>query len=328
MHQEAKEEFSIVIPVIEGSDDIEALLKCLENQTHIPSEIIIVESKTKDSDFSKEIIDRFTHLPIKYILSSRMMPGEARNVGIKTASKKWVAFLDIRTFPPENWLESINKIIKTSDFKFIKALIKCRSNSRFQNLLKYSSYGNNIFEGLPGSAIRRNSLSQKYEFIGDVRAGEDIEWINKIENDFSFGVNNQSIIIYEGLPKTLITAAKKWYLYAFANSKLKFARLQEITYFFVLIFLLIFAYNWNFFATGGQWNQSPYFIPHLNKILWIILFLIYFFFRAFYLPKNRGVSKKELLPLNWIGVGFIGMLIDLIKAPGRLLGVFYIRKKK
>ena len=28
-----------------------------------------------------------------------------------------------------------------------------------------------------------------------------------------------------------------------------------------------------------------------------------------------------------IGVGFIGMLIDLIKAPGRLLGVFYIRKR-
>ena len=62
VHQEAKEEFSIVIPVIEGSDDIEALLKC-ENQIHIPSEIIIVESKTKDLIFLKKllIIHTFTN---------------------------------------------------------------------------------------------------------------------------------------------------------------------------------------------------------------------------------------------------------------------------
>ena len=94
------------------------------------------------------------------------------------------------------------------------------------------------------------------------------------------------------------------------------------------IFSYLIFFNWNYIFTNDQWDKSPYFIPHINKIVWSIFFFMYFFFRGFYMPLRRGVNKNFLFPYNWLKVSLIGLLIDLSKLPGRILGYFYFIKIK
>jgi hypothetical protein len=95
---------------------------------------------------------------------------------------------------------------------------------------------------------------------------------------------------------------------------------QKFLYFLLFIASLISLYSWNYLSTGGEWSSSPYFVPHLNKVVWFFLFLFYFIYRAIVRPIRLEVSKHYLFPFNWFAVGWIGVLIDLVKAPGRVVG--------
>ena len=47
------------------------------------------------------------------------------------------------------------------------------------NLILDLSYGNVIYESVPGTALFKKKFYQAGEFIDSVRAGEDIEWRNR-----------------------------------------------------------------------------------------------------------------------------------------------------
>jgi hypothetical protein len=85
---------------------------------------------------------------------------------------------------------------------------------------------------------------------------------------------------------------------------------------------LYFIYSWNYLFTSGSWDESPYFIPNLNKVLWALILVSYSFFRSIYLPLKKKEKLSYIFPVNWIFVGLIGCMIDLLKMPGRLFGLW------
>jgi hypothetical protein len=44
------------------------------------------------------------------------------------------------------------------------------------------------------------------------------------------------------------------------------------------------------------------------------------FYRGIYFPLKNEVGVKNLFPIRWLAVGILGVLLDLAKAPGYLLG--------
>ena len=50
------------------------------------------------------------------------------------------------------------------------------------------------------------------------------------------------------------------------------------------------------------------------------LLTIGFIFRAFIAPIRLGANLNDLFPLRWILMGSLGLVNDLFKAPGYLLG--------
>lgn len=78
------------------------------------------------------------------------------------------------------------------------------------------------------------------------------------------------------------------------------------------------VYRWN-----GQISKSIDFIvyfPHITKIYVLSLFLSGYIYRGLISPIKKGTDIKLLFPVWWLKIGFICLMIDLIKLPGYIIG--------
>ena len=123
---------------------------------------------------------------------------------------------------------------------------------------------------------------------------------------------------------------KKWFVYSFENSKVNILLKEKFSYMgLAFIIFSILLYRWNHIVSGGVWNENALlFIPNLNKIFWSAFLFLYLIYRGLYKPISDKVVTTFLLPFLWILVGTLGLIIDLVKAPGRVYGsVMYLASR-
>jgi glycosyltransferase involved in cell wall biosynthesis len=106
----------------------------------------------------------------------------------------------------------------------------------------------------------------------------------------------------------------------FINHNFRFGLLsRSVMKFIIFIGVSLLIYNWN--RLFSVWVESALlYIPHITKIYILLLIAISFFIRGIYFPMKRKVESQFLFPLNWIIVGFVGLILDLIKLPGYSYG--------
>ena len=106
------------------------------------------------------------------------------------------------------------------------------------------------------------------------------------------------------------------YLFFWNMSKTLFSRTFQLI---VLIFITLAVFNWN--AVIASWvEDAVLYVPHITKIYVGGLLFASILYRGFFLPLKRSVKPNYLFPFRWIQVGLIGLSLDLIKAPGYVLG--------
>ena len=100
-----------------------------------------------------------------------------------------------------------------------------------------------------------------------------------------------------------------------------------------LFLFIIIAYsilNWN--AAVAKWvEDSIWYIPHITKIFVSLIFAASFIYRGIYFPLKSNIRFSYLFPYRWFLVGILGILLDLVKAPGYLLGAIlasFVRRAK
>ncbi|MDB9908786.1 glycosyltransferase family 2 protein [Gammaproteobacteria bacterium] len=87
----------------------------------------------------------------------------------------------------------------------------------------------------------------------------------------------------------------------------------------IFLGLSLLIYNWN--RLFADWVGSALlYIPHITKIYILLIIIITFFMRGIYFPLKRQISHQFLFPVNWIIVGCLGLILDLIKLPGYTFG--------
>ena len=323
-----KTSITIVIPIYEGAEFIDDLVEAIKIQSVKAEEIIFVVSKVGDTEKTERKLNNHQLKHLRYKLIDPSYPGKARNIGVEISKSEWIAFLDQSTLPSEEWLESLIKASDNGRYKFVGGLRTSVADTRYKKILKASTYGNASAKSLAGSLVSREIFISSKGFLPDVRAGEDWEWINRIPESEVIWLK-KPLIIYSGLSSSFLEAVKKWFRYSFENSKIDIIYAQKFFYFLILIILILyFAYSWNFVFTYEQWDKSPYFIPHLNKIVWGVSLLLYLLYRGLIRPLAYKEKLNYLLPLNWILVGLNGLILDITKAPGRIVGFinYYLKK--
>ena len=202
---------SIIIPVFTGHENLKYLLPAINQQTLRPCEIVIVDSCSHTE--VRELIDNIhIEIPIHYHREDkRTFPGKARNIGVSIAKHEYIAFLDCRTIPSDNWLHHYSQAIKENDAGMIIGSTKVLANNKFQWYLRTATYGKRPYDTVPGTLMEKQLFESTGGFIGELRMAEDLEWLKRLRrNPIEFISVATPYLEYDGLPESLFDTCRKY----------------------------------------------------------------------------------------------------------------------
>ena len=333
---------SIVVPCNHNIDELNFLLKKIYIGDQIPVEIIVVNSmnieisnqdKFKNNNFSEiQSIDVFEENNIKVIIIyvKKAYPGEARNIGISYASQNYIAFLDVKTIPTKHWLKNSFLVLKKN--KGIYGVLGSRiylSDSTFSSLVLDVIYGRKSVRSVAGTVFRKECNTILGQMVSWVPAGEDEDWINRIEtHKVNFSFPNEHNIEYIGLiGKNMSFLINKWWRYYNLSRSLSINnRDRWISYILGYALIVLFAFNWNYNISELIFG-STLVVPHITKFVLFSGVIAYIFLRGFYLPLSRSVNVKNILPLRFIFLVIISSVLDAIKIVALITPVKNARNK-
>ena len=289
---------SIIIPVFTEHENLKYLLPAINQQTLLPCEIVIVDSCPHTE--VKELIDNMhLDIPIHYHREDkRAFPGKARNIGVSMAQYEYIAFLDCRTIPSDNWLHHYSQIIKENNTGMVAGSTAVLANNKFQWYLRTATYGTRSYKSVPGSLMEKQLFESTGGFIEDLRMAEDLEWLQRLRsNRIELITVKTSFLKYDGLPESLSKACQKYFESGYYTSFVM-ENFKNLLFSALLFATILVIPKWNFFLDG--WDSNPLFIPHVTKVVFLIIISLLLIWRVIYfllpraLPDNIFVSSVKL----------------------------------
>lgn len=308
---------SLIVPCRSTSAKINDFLYKLVKSTLLPNEIILINTSLKIIKIEKNLNIFFKKKNIFLIIINKknIFPGKARNLGIEKSSNKYLMFLDLLTTPSDiNSLKiNFNQITKNNLDAVIGQTFYLASTSK-EKIIRASTYGIKNLVTLPGSIFHRKIIITNGFFIENIRAGEDVDWMRRLESHCFRVSNSREHIVYSGLIGiTFFSIFKKWYRNYFYGASIKYYSAHKSIYFYyVFIILLFLAYNWN--GLVAKWNsEDPFYIPNITKFIFFILIGSYLLIRSIVMPLRKGVNISYLFPFNFFLIFIFSLILDFIK---------------
>ena len=185
--------FSIIVPVYNRADEIDAFLSSFAKQSSKNFEVIVVDDGSTDN--LKEVMEKYqNNLKLKYFYQQNKGPGAARNLGMKKANGDIFIFIDSDCTVPTDYIEHLQKHIKEEDFDAFGGPDTYKED--FSPFLKAVNYSMTSFIGTGGTRGSNKSVakyyprsfnmgikSEVYEKIGgmnELRHGQDMDFSNRI----------------------------------------------------------------------------------------------------------------------------------------------------
>ena len=309
---------SVIIPSNHEHHDLLKILMAVCIQTVKPFEVVIVDSSVEGGTCPTEITDlcKARGIELQYEYRAHTLPGHARNIGYGIASSELIAFIDVQTIPRPNWLETSLKLLLDNNIAMVFGATIFIAETWFERLVRDAFYGVFPRKTLPGSVFRREVFYKTGQFIDWVRAGEDTDWILRIDVlNIPVASPSCALLDYIGLMDLdLMKLLKKWYRNYTASHQLPHLFPQKLFLWLVLYPLIIFiAFNWNYLI--AQWSMdSPFYIGHVTKFAAIFPPSVYVFVRGIWLPLGRGLNSSSVFPIRFIGIALISFMADAVKA--------------
>ena len=318
---------SVIIPSSHGHHVLLIMVRAVCLQTVRPSEIVIIDSSVKGEICSGEIgvLCAASSIKLVYKHRERALPGDARNIGVCMSNGELIAFMDVQTIPRPYWLEASLGLLAGNGATGVWGSTHFNAQTKFEKLVRDGFYGVLPRRTLPGSVFRREVFDKVGQFIDWVRAGEDTEWMLRLELlQIPIVYSSSPSVDYVGLigsdPKQLL---KKWYRNYTASRDLPHFFPQKLFLWLVLYpLLLLIAFNWNYLIADWRMD-SPFYIGHVTKIMATLPGLIYVIARGLVLPLRRGVSIWQLFPARFLAIVSVCFTADFVRVI-----VFSLPKRK
>lgn len=204
---------SVVIPVYNGENHIENMVKMLKEQTFTDFEVIIVNDGSKDN--TEEVCKRCIRDDNRFLLFSKENGGVsiARNYGFSKSNGEYITFVDVDDYIYPEYLEKLYKLIKKHDAdwaqcSFIKVPRNYNKALYEKNRIALSSdndngeivysqtdayvdfgYRRNIV-GFPVLKLLKRDIAEKVSFPTDIKYGEDYKYVYNL-----IGVSKKIVFI-------------------------------------------------------------------------------------------------------------------------------------
>ena len=309
---------SVIIPSNHDHADLLKIVKAVCSQTIKPAEVVVVDSFNFDMFCPVEIIDLCALNRVNLIYENRKsaFPGQARNIGIVLAKSEIVAFVDVQTIPRSDWLLLSLEVLMKDNVEGVFGSTIFSADTMFERLIRDAFFGSLPRKTLPGSLFKREVFNKAGHFIDWVRAGEDTDWMLRLDllkiPVVSLPV---ALIDYVGLLGiNLNTILRKWHRNYSASHELPHLFPQKIFLWIVLYPLIIFiGFNWNYLI--ANWHEdSPFYIAHITKMAAVFPIFAYLVTRGILLPLRRGVGFSRLFPIRFLKIAGICFMADAVKA--------------
>lgn len=299
---------SLVIPILNESASLPDLLAAVKAQTLPPAEIIFVDAGSQDG--SRELIEnwwkkeKWEGTSCRVLLKAGALPGAGRNAGIHATDSDWIAFLDGGITPENDWLENLFNHAGKNGVEAVFGLCHFSAASAFAKSVCALSYGHGTLHPvIPASLFKRRIFEEVGYFPENLRAAEDIVWVNNLISHFGKKeICAQALVRYTHFPSTWTQAIRKWRITEY-NSVLAGARTaQQLTY--LLTFPLVcFAFL-------------------ESTAIGITIVSVYIFFRGIIDPARRSKDKPwwGTRPLALIIAPVLVSALDLAKLAGIVQG--------
>ena len=279
-----------MIPARDSKESLDVIVSAINNQQLLPREIVIVDSSVGD-DIQELDNNSDDALPIVYHQEKKAYPGKARNIGVDLANSDWIAFLDSKTIPGEDWLERYQHLVQAYNAVTVFGVTKFKAESPFQKTLRAATYGKIGHHTVPGTLIKKKVFTDSGGFLEHVRMGEDIEWRERLEkNGFNIHGPKEPVVTYTGLPDNFCNTVKKYLTSAYHTARLNILRNVKDAYLTLLLILsAIILPKWNYLI--GGWDTNPLFIPHVTKIYLIALVVLFLAYQLVHYLFFRNLSQ-------------------------------------
>jgi len=116
---------SVIVPVRNGEQTIELLLKSLLRQDYDRNEVEIVVVDGNSTDRTRDIVRKY---PVKLIIERKEGLNTARNAGIRNSKGEIIAFTDCDCIVPSDWVRKIVENFKDPRVSCVGGSAKGRDN--------------------------------------------------------------------------------------------------------------------------------------------------------------------------------------------------------
>ena len=164
---------SVIIPVYNGANFLAQTVAHVLEQKYYPLEIIVIDDGSTDNtaEIAAQLNDQ-----ISYFYQENSGPAAARNMGIKKAKGKIIAFLDVDDRWSNNSLHLLTKYLDNHPQVGIVQgmIVKQTIGQDTQEIVKTSPPYN--FINLGCGLYRKSVFDQVGLFDENMRFGEDVDW--------------------------------------------------------------------------------------------------------------------------------------------------------
>ena len=207
---------SVVIPCFNRKNTLSRSIDSVINQTHKPSEIIIVDDGSTDG--TRDLIFK-SYPDIKYFFQTKKGVSSARNKGIRESSSEWIAFLDSDDeWLPQKLEKQKNQLEKHPGiFISHNNEIWIRNGMRVNQMKKHQKYGGYIFDKCldicrmsPSSVLIHNRVFEDVGVFDEkLQVCEDYDLWLRITSKYSVLFEKELLIIKYGGHKDQLSKVKE-----------------------------------------------------------------------------------------------------------------------
>lgn len=312
-------EITVIVPYHNEKETIEFTLARVGEQTLAPKAAIFVNSSSTDD--TAQIVDEWIgknqhRFPTRFanLFDHTDNPASSKNAGIRRAETEWVAFMDCGQHFEKSWLEQQFRFAQDHGLDVVSGVVYLVGESWVDRCAVTQTYGfRRNRPCIPTTLAKRAVFATTGLFLEGRRAHYDAVWAMQLKRlGIERGINEAVKIRYIGV-----------------NFAPDLARL----------FRKSVAYATPAVGIDGYWRPYVYAVGSLLYAVVIAfsvtaalaIFLVYFLGRAFVFPivKSRGFAYFKEHPVEaLLGLGVVGMVMDLGKTIGTWKGVCYYHLPK
>ena len=296
---------SLVIPVRDEEATVDSLLASIGAQTQPVDEVIFVDSGSSDRTLARLRDASLGNTPIRVIESGAGSPGTGRNIGIAAATNEWVALTDAGIKLEPRWLEELVEVVlRNPDVDVVYGNYEPVVDTFFERNAalvyvpaKQERAGAKMRGPSIASCLMRREVWQAVGGFPDLRAAEDLMFMEQVERRFKIGWAPRATVWWQLRP-SLSSTFRKFVLYSRHNviaGRQKYWHYGIARQYILASLVALVA-----LVTGIWW-----------LLLAIPLGLLLRVFKSIW-SRRETLSVAGLInPLRWVHVMIITLAIDL-----------------